>query len=58
MAIGRPAIGPFHPGHQRGEPRAGIGPQAEGAIDMDPCARRLRDRTQRREIIAGTDMLR
>ena len=56
VTIGRPAIGPFHPGDQRGEALAGIGPQSEGAIDVDPCARRLRHRTQRREIIAGTDV--
>ena len=53
MRVGRPRIRPLVAGDEVRERGGGCGPQAERAVDVDPCARAVRDFDDPREIVDG-----
>ena len=56
VAVGGPRVGQLDAGQQVAVARAGVGPQAEGAVDVHPGAMAVRQRDQCGEVVVGADV--
>ena len=56
VAVGGPGVGGFDAAQEMAEARGGGGPEAEGAVDVDPGAVAVGDRRSTRRRVVGADV--